>query len=185
MNESKPGIDLYYVRIPSGQEFGPADRDTILGWEAQGRVNDSCQIRSQAGGELIVFSSWKSAVDTHPDLPQTHASASRYSNVNVYGDQIGRVEVPANQSVVVGRSRATAVLILGICSWLLCVTIIFAPVCALLTIGIGISELGRIKRGESTDEQRNIVWIGIGLGAANLLFTAIFALYGLIAAIVT
>lgn len=185
MNESKPGIDLYYVRIPSGQEFGPADRATILAWEAQGRVNDSCQIRLQTGVELIEFSSWKQSSSIGSDLPTTHLSSSRYSNVNVYGDQIGRVDVPANQSVVVGRGRATAVLILGICSWLLCVTIVFAPICAMLTIGLGISELGRIKRGESTDEQRNIVWIGIGLGAANLLFTAIFALYGLIAAIVT
>lgn len=184
MSESKPGIDLYYVRIPSGQEFGPVDHNTILAWEAQGRVNDSCQIRSQTGVELIGFSSWKSAVDTSPNLPQPHFSASRYSNVNVYGDQIGRVDVPANQSVVAGRGRATAVLILGICSWLLCVTILFAPVCAILTVGIGISELGRIKRGESSEEQRNIVWIGVGLGAANLIFTAIFALYGLIAAIV-
>ncbi len=177
-------MDLYYVRIPGGQEFGPVDRITILAWEAQGRVNESCQIRLQTGVEFIEFSSWKLAADTSPDLPTTHVSSSRYSNVNVYGDQIGRVDIPANQSVVVGRGRATAVLILGISSWLLCVTIVFAPICAMLTIGLGISELGRIKRGESSAEQRNIVWIGIGLGTANLIFTAIFALYGLIAAIV-
>jgi hypothetical protein len=192
MNESKPTIDLYYVRIPNGQEFGPADRATILEWEAQGRVNDTCQIRSQAGMEIIEFSSWKqnqhesSTPSNAPVNSSVNSSnnSSKYSNVNVYGDQIGRVDVPANQSIVVGRSRATAVLIFSICSWLLCVTILFAPVCAMLAIGLGVSELGRIKRGEVSEEQRHIVWIGIGLGVANLIFTAIFALYGLIAAIV-
>ncbi len=188
MNESKPTIDLYYVRIPIGQEFGPADRATILEWEAQGRVNDTCQIRSQAGMEIIEFSSWKqnqhesSVLSSAP--VNSSINSSKYSNVNVYGDQIGRVDVPANQSIVVGRSRATAVLIFSICSWLLCVTILFAPVCAMLAIGLGVTELGRIKRGEVSEEQRHIVWIGIGLGVANLIFTVIFALYGLIAAIV-
>jgi hypothetical protein len=184
MNESKPTIDLYYVRVPSGQEFGPAVRATILEWEAQGRVNDTCQIRSQAGMEVIGFSLWKQNHHESSASSNAPVNSSKYSNVNVYGDQIGRVDVPANQSIVVGRSRATAVLVLGVCSWLLCVTILFAPVCAMIAIGLGVSELGRIKRGEASEEQRHIVWIGIGLGVANLIFTAIFALYGLIAAIV-
>jgi hypothetical protein len=184
MNESQSGIDLYYVRIPNGQEFGPADRSTILAWEAQGRVNDTCQIRSQAGEELIGFALWKQDRYATPISASNPAVSPRYSSANVYGDQIGRVDVPANQSVVAGRSRATTVLILGICSWLSCVIIIGAPICAMLAIGFGVAELGRIKRGEVNSDQRHIVWLGIGLGIANLLFAVIFVLYGLIAAII-
>jgi hypothetical protein len=54
----------------------------------------------------------------------------------------------------------------------------------MLAIGFGVAELGRIKRGEVNSDQRHIVWLGIGLGIANLLFAVIFVLYGLIAAII-
>jgi tellurite resistance protein TehA-like permease len=64
------------------------------------------------------------------------------------------------------------------------VTILGAPVCAVIAIGFGMAELARIKRGDISSDQRHIVWIGIGLGIANLLFTVIFVLYGLIASII-
>lgn len=184
MIEPQPGTDLYYVRIPNGQEFGPADRSTILAWETQGRVNDTCQIRSQDEGKLIDFSLWKQDGYATPVPTSSPTGLPRYSSANVYGDQIGRVEVPANQSVVVARSRATTVLILGICSWLSCVTLFAAPVCALIAIAFGVTELGRIKRGEISSNERHIVWIGIVLGVANLLFVVIFAVCGLIAALI-
>jgi hypothetical protein len=76
-------------------------------------------------------------------------------------------------------------LILGICSWFLCLSFFGAPICAIFAIGLGVSELRRISRGEIGSEQTHIVWIGIALGTANLIFTAIFMLYGLIAAILT
>ncbi|MFN7840348.1 MAG: DUF4190 domain-containing protein [Pirellula sp.] len=184
MIEQQPGIDLYYVRIPNGQEFGPADRSTILAWETQGRVNDTCQIRSQDGGELIGFALWKQDSYATPVPTSSPTGSPRYSSANVYGDQIGRVVVPANQSVAPARSRATTVLILGICSWLSCVTFFASPVCALFAIGFGIAELGRIKRGEINSDERHIVWIGIVLGVANLLFVVIFTVFGLIAAFI-
>jgi len=166
--------ELFYVRIPDGQEFGPADHLTILDWEKQGRVNDTCQIRLAESGELIDYAFWKS------QRVELRVPAS----VNIFGEHIGRVERPANQSAITPKSRANTVLVLSLCSWLLCLSFVGAPVCALLAIGFGATELGRIKRGEVETNQQTIVWTGIAIASANLLFVLIFMMYGLIAAIV-
>lgn len=183
MNETRTANELYFVRIPNGQEFGPADRSTILTWESQGRVNDTCHVRLQSSNQLVSFAQWKQNEPPAASNQASPATTSRYANANVFGDQIGRVDVPRNQSTTVPRSRANGVLILGICSWFLCLSFIGAPICALFAIGLGVVELGRINRGEVGPEQTHLVWIGIALGGVNLVFVSIFVLYGLIATI--
>ena len=166
--------DLFYVRIPNGQEFGPADRATILIWETQGRVNGTCRIRPEKCDQLIDFEIWKH----EPAEPPIRTSD------NIFGDEIGRINLPANQSVATPKSRATAVLILSLCSWLLCLSFIGAPICAMFALGFGIVELGRINRGEIAANQSTTVWAGIAIASANLAFVVIFAFYALIAAVV-
>ncbi|XZE20755.1 hypothetical protein SH449x_000641 [Pirellulaceae bacterium SH449] len=177
-----PESERFFVRIPNGQEFGPADRATILAWESQGRVNETCKVRSQTGSLYTDFKMWKETISSAN--PQS-SSLPRFSSVNVFGDQIGRVDVAANQSTLVTQSRATTILILGVGSWILCLSILGAPVCAVIAIYLGVGELGRIHRGEVSSDNKPAVWIGLILGVSNLLFTLILLVFGLIAAIVS
>lgn len=174
--------ERFFVRIPSGQEFGPADRATILTWESQGRVNETCQIRSTTSSLYTDFKIWKETASSASPQP---TNLPRFSSVNVFGDQIGRVDVAANQSTIVTQSRATTILVLGIGSWVLCLSIFGAPVCAVIAIYMGVGELGRIHRGEVSSDNKPAVWLGLILGAANLLFTLILLVCGLIASVVS
>lgn len=179
---ASPEPERFFVRIPSGQEFGPADRATILAWESQGRVNETCKVRSQTGSLYTDFKIWKETASSAILQP---TSLPRFSSVNVFGDQIGRVDVAANQSTLVTQSRATTILVLGIGSWVLCLSIFGAPVCAVIAICMGIGELGRIHRGEVSSDNKPAVWLGLILGATNLLFTLILLVCGLIASVVS
>lgn len=55
-------LDQWYMRTPEAQEYGPASRDDLDRWVAEGRVTADCQLREGVGGL------WLSADQIFPAL---------------------------------------------------------------------------------------------------------------------
>ena len=51
----------WFIRIPSGEQFGPADERTFRDWVAQGRVGENCLVWREG------WPDWKAAADVLSD----------------------------------------------------------------------------------------------------------------------
>jgi DNA-directed RNA polymerase subunit RPC12/RpoP len=166
---------LFMVRVPSGDEFGPADAVTIQDWIQQNRLDDRCHIRQQDQESWIGIPAWQ--------LLQKREAASK----NVFSNSPNSLSAPAasNRSSVAPTSgRGVVVLILGILSWVLCFSLIGGILCAIFAIPLGFSELKRINQGESPSSEKWMVLTGLGLSAANVAATVVGLMTFIIVAIV-
>lgn len=149
----------YMVRVPNGDVFGPADAPTIFDWIQQGRLDDRCHARKEGDEQWIGLNAWR--------LLQKKEAAAE----NIFANSPQSLIAPrsSNQSATNGNAgRGTAVLILGILSWLLCFSLIGGVVCAAIAIPLGFGELKRIREGASPASEKSLVMIGMGLSIANL-----------------
>ena len=166
---------LFMVRVPSGDEFGPADALTVLDWIQQNRLDDRCHIRQQDQEAWIGIPAWR--------LLQKRASASK----NVFSNSPNSLSAPvaSNRSSVAPTSgRGVIVLILGILSWVLCLSLIGGILCAIFAIPLGFTELKRINQGESPSSEKWMVLTGLGLSVANVAASLVGLVTFLIVAIV-
>jgi hypothetical protein len=162
--------DQFYVRIPNGQVFGPTDAATIQEWAAQGRVNQSCSIRPASTEAWIGFSAWltqHSRVQSSNNVP--FGDPRTTAGPNIYGTDFGHVSPPANQSPTVKSGKGLLVLCLGLVSWVLCPTLCFPPICAIVTIVLGLGELKKIREGQSPLQEKTMVLIGLWAAVLNLV----------------
>ena len=166
---------LFMVRVPSGDEFGPADAVTIQDWIQQNRLDDRCHIRQQDQESWIGIPAWQ--------LLQKREAASK----NVFSNSPNSLSAPAasNRSSVAPTSgRGVVVLILGILSWVLCFSLIGGILCAIFAIPLGFSELKRINQGESPSSEKWMVLTGFGLSVANVAASVVGLVTFIIVAIV-
>jgi hypothetical protein len=166
---------LFMVRVPSGEEYGPADAITILDWIQQNRLDDRCHIRQQDQEVWIGIPAWR--------LLQKREAASK----NVFSNSPNSLSAPvaSNRSSVAPTSgRGVVVLILGILSWVLCVSLIGGILCAIFAIPLGFSELKRINQGESPSSEKWMVLTGLGLSVANVAASVVGLVTFIIVAIV-
>ncbi|MFY7875871.1 MAG: hypothetical protein ACOVQM_10530 [Pirellula sp.] len=166
---------LFMVRVPSGDEFGPADAVTIQDWIQQNRLDDRCHIRQQDQESWIGIPAWQ--------LLQKREAASK----NVFSNSPNSLSAPAasNRSSVAPTSgRGVVVLILGILSWVLCFSLIGGILCAIFAIPLGFSELKRINQGESPSSKKWMVLTGLGLSVANVAASVVGLMTFIIVAIV-
>jgi len=165
---------LYFVRVPSGEEFGPADSPTVHDWIQQGRLDDRCHIRSENSEQWIGIPAWQ--------LLQKKKAAAK--NVHSSSPQSLVAPVSSNQSAAGGANgRGLVVLVLGVLSWIMCFSLIGGVVCAVIAIPLGLNELKKIKQGESPISEKWLVMIGIGLSIANLIASVLFVLVFVIVSI--
>jgi len=150
---------LFMVRVPSGEEYGPADAVTILDWIQQNRLDDRCHIRQQDQEAWIGIPAWR--------LLQKREAAAK----NVFANSPRSLSAPSasnRSSAAPASGRGVVVLILGILSWVLCFSLIGGILCAIFAIPLGFSELKRINQGESPSNEKWMVLTGLGLSAANV-----------------
>ncbi len=151
----------FFARTPTGAEYGPVDAETVLQWEREGRLNDTCMVRDDCGGHWIALSSWKFQFQ-----PKTNPFAGSIPGPTAFGSipQVG------NQSVSYQKpGQGALVLVLGIVSWVLCITFFGAPICSLICVVIGLNDLQRIKRGEASPDNKGLTIIGLIIGGLNLV----------------
>lgn len=160
----------FFVRTPNQSVYGPTDRQTVLDWITQGRLDDSCHIRQSNSEQWIGLPAWRF------QSKQQDPFANAYSVRGVGPAQNESVQFkPApnslNQSAGYARSgNGIAVLILGIVSWILCPTFLGALICAIFAIVLGMNELKRVRQGISPVSNRTPAMFGLWLGIINLVF---------------
>lgn len=170
--------DEFFVRTPNQSVYGPTDRQTVLDWITQGRLDDSCHIRQSNSEQWIGLPAWRF------QSKQQDPFANPYS-IRVEGHtQKGLLPFHSapnseNQSAGYARSgNGIAVLILGIVSWILCPTFLGSLVCASFAIVLGQKELKRVQQGIIPASNRTPAMFGLWLGIINLvvLFGSIIAI---------
>jgi len=171
--------DEFFVRTPNQSVYGPTDRQTVLDWITQGRLDDSCHIRQSSSEQWIGLPAWRF------QSKQQDPFANPYSIRAEGPTQKGSLPFQSapnseNQSAGYARSgNGIAVLILGIVSWILCPTVLGSLICASFAIVLGQNELKRVRQGISPDADRIPALFGLWLGIINLV-----VLFGCILAIV-
>ena len=152
--------------------FGPSDTKTILDWINQGRLDDTCHIREQNSEQWLGIAAWRF---------QSRSLQNPVVNLVYQGaNQFGAVPVSTVQSAGYGKAgNGMVVLVLGIISWVLCLTALGAWICSLLAIVFAAIEFGKIRDGQSPSNEKTFVLIGMWLAIANLVTWA-FLIIGVI-----
>jgi len=152
----------YFVRTPNTMVYGPSERESVLDWIAQGRLDDTCHIREETSEQWIGIAAWRFQTR---NVRNPIANPS-FQNANAFGS------VPATSIQSTGYPKAgngNVVLVLGLVSWLLCPTGIGSWVCSILAIYFATIELEKMRNGLSPSKERAIVLIGMWLGILNLV----------------
>jgi len=151
----------YVVRTPNSMVYGPSTAETVHEWITEGRLDDSCHIREETSEQWLGIAAWR----FQSRRKQNPMSAPGYQTTNQFGD------IPVSSVQSVGYAKAGnggLVLILGLISWILCPTFIGGIVCGILAIVFGMTELKKIKNGQSPSKEKSVVLIGLLLAIANL-----------------
>lgn len=169
----------FFVMTPSGIEYGPADVETILRWQREGRVNETCLVRQENTSYRMPFEPWRAA-NSIPRAPQLSPSPSM---ANPYGanpqrdgmQSFGAIPGAMPSTVSYPReSRGVLVVVLAALSWVLCFTFIGAIPCAAIAMYLGMADLASIRRGEMAPQERGLLLTGVWLAGINLVLTVLF-----------
>jgi len=167
---------MYFVRTPNTMIYGPSDRESVLDWIAQGRLDDTCHIREETSEQWIGMAAWR----FQTRKVQNPIANPSFQNANAFGS------VPVSSIQSTGYPKAgngNVVLVLGLVSWLLCPTGIGSWVCGILAIYFATIELGKMRNGERPSKEKAIVLIGMWLGILNLV-AWVLALIGLVITVI-
>lgn len=192
-NASRPAsASQYYAKTPDGNIYGPCDRSTLERWIKDGRLNESCFVRE--GEEGI----WQRVNDVirqqptsnlFPDTTSSSFGASNYGgnpygnaassvNVNPYGAPIG----PGTNNSSSSSDQSVVVLVLGIVSWFLSPCCLIGVVVAIIGAIMGSTELGRIKRGEISDNNKTLTLVGFWLCVSHIILTVLAIVFWILIA---
>ncbi len=160
--ETEKPVAKFFVRTPNSVVYGPSDTETVLDWITQGRLDDTCHIREQSSEQWLGIAAWR----FQSRSLQNPVAGPVYLGAN----QFGAVPVSTVQSAGQGKAgNGTVVLVLGLVSWVLCLTLLGAWICSILTIVLATIEFGKIRNGQSPSSEGTFVLIGMWLAIANLV----------------
>lgn len=151
----------FFVRTPNSMIYGPSDKATVLDWIDQGRLDDTCHIREEASEQWIGLAAWR--------FQTRKVNAPASSPVLSTAIGFGEVQRSSVQSAGYGKSgNGTIILVLGLASWVLCLTVIGGWICAILAIVFASFEFNKLQSGETPGNERWLVLLGMWLGIAHL-----------------
>jgi hypothetical protein len=184
----KVGAVRFFVMAPSGAEYGPADVETILRWQREGRVNATCLVRQENTVYRMPFEQWLAAnrIPSAPQVSPSPASANPYGAGPLGSGPQSFGAVPGALPSMVSyprEPRGILVVVLATLSWVLCFTFIGAIPCAAIAMYLGMSDLASIRRGEMAPQDRGLLLIGVWLAGINLVLTVLFVVLWIVALI--
>jgi hypothetical protein len=180
------GAVRFFVMTPSGVEYGPADIETILRWQREGRVNATCLVRQENTAYRMPFEQWRAA-NSIPSAPQVSPapSASNPYGASPLGNgtqSFGAIPGAMPSTVSYPREpRGILVVVLAALSWVLCFTFIGAIPCAAIALYLGMADLASIRRGEMAPQDRGLLLTGVWLAGINLVLTVVFVCLWIVA----
>ena len=162
-------LEQFFVRTPNATIYGPVTYSVVLEWMQQGRLDETCHIRPQSSEQWIGIPAWQ-----FQQKQRTNPVVGMSSSVTVnQPNYFGTAPVSTNQSAGYTRTGGGIwVLVLGILSWVFCVTIFGAPICAIIAIVMSQNELQSIRLGKSPTSERPMVLVGMWLAILNLVLSA-------------
>jgi len=162
----------YYVQIPTGAEFGPVPSEIIEQWIRENRVNEVCQFRVADRNDWTSFLEWPSFASTRSkDRSETILEPPVGSKSL---DAFGSISIPVDNRIQYPKpSRGWTVLILSLSSILLCFTLVGSIPLAIIALIVGSKDLGSIRRGTTSPEQRRLTLIGMAIAGIVLLLNSI------------
>lgn len=83
----------WYVRPPSGGQYGPADADVLQGWIDEGRVAKTALIWRDG------WPQWREAVAAFPEIAKSLPGSANGDSNDIFPDGIGASTLPAPISV--------------------------------------------------------------------------------------
>jgi hypothetical protein len=172
----------YFARIPTGAQYGPVSYEVIVSWLQENRINAACFIREEGQENWLPFLEWVQLPGNAIQMVMLPGSLPQPANLA--GSSYAFGEIPGAQSSVVQYpipSRGTLVLILGIVSWVLCITWVGSLVMAAVALGIGYKDLRNIASGATPPSERNLTLIGMWL-AGSAMAASCFVIFLLIVA---
>ncbi|MEQ1827486.1 MAG: DUF4190 domain-containing protein [Pirellula sp.] len=179
--------ESYYVRTPNSATYGPSNKETVLAWIEQGRLDDTCYIRSAANADWIGLAQWRgqivSTLSGQASSASVHANP-RFEDRGRPAFEFGSAQPSANQSAgYLKTGGGLIVLVLGLLSWVLCMTIIGGPICSIIAIVLGIKELRYIREGKSDPSEKVLTIVGLSLAILCLVMTIGIVLLAIIGAL--
>jgi hypothetical protein len=146
-----PQPQLWFMKTPEGQVYGPVAREQLGHWASEGRISGDCFVRAGERG------AWQSAGDIFPTLraprtratatstgggyaarpPGTYAASNRYVTPHAYG-------APRFPTATGYREphRGALVLTLALLGWFAC------PIFAVAAWAMGSEDLAKMRRGQ-------------------------------------
>jgi hypothetical protein len=174
----------YFARIPTGAEYGPVSYEVLIGWLQENRINAACFIREEGREDWLPFLEWVqlpgNAIQMvmQPGSPPqpVKPSTSSYAFGEIPGAQTSVVQYPI-------ASRGTLVLILGIVSWMLCITWVGSLVMSVVALAVGYKDLRNIASGATSPSERNLTVIGMVLAGTAMVVSCFVILLFVVTAI--
>jgi hypothetical protein len=175
-------LATYFTRIPTGAEFGPVSREVLEHWIREHRVNAACFIREEGQSTWIPFLEWAQAQGaTIESLPNPVPPSPRKSESS---NPFGEIPLGEHRGIQFQKtSHGMTVLILGIASWVLCITWVGAIPIAIIALVLGFRDLKNIARGDTSPRDHNLTKIGLWLAGPALLFNLAILAWMIVASI--
>lgn len=174
----------YFARIPTGAEYGPVSYEVLVGWLQENRINAACFIREEGQENWLPFLEWVQLPGNAIQMVMQPGSLPQPVNPAPSSYAFG--EIPGAQSSVVQypiASRGTLVLILGIVSWMLCITWVGSLVMSGVALVVGYNDLRNIARGLASPSERNLTVIGMVLAGTAMVVSCLVILLFIVSAI--
>ncbi len=143
-----PATDLWSMRTPEGQTYGPVPKSELDGWLAEGRISADCQLASELN------SAWLPATAIYPELSQhTEWATTSQSSAS------------APQAVA---HRGGLILALGIISWA-----VGCPIFGICAWVIGSSDLREMRAGRMDSSGLGLTQAGQVIGMIHAMICII------------
>lgn len=173
-NYSAPssGLDQgnWYVKIPSGETYGPAEKSELFQWASEGRLTADCFVRNSLQGD------WVPASDVVPSTSGTTSTStsSSYTSAPVnpsnpyQSPTINTAYARPQRTAYAESHRGGMILAFGILTWFT-----GCPIFGILAWVMGADDLKKMARGSMDSSGRDMTYAGHLMGMIHTILIII------------
>ena len=168
LSQAASSTEQWYMKTPEGQIYGPASRQQLHQWVAEGRVTDDCYLRRGEHGP------WNGAGEVFPQLSPRSQSAQPSGGTYVSGYPRSTYSQPHRAGGYGGGRhvqphRGGLILTFAILGWAMC------PIFSVVAWTMGTTDMQLMRRGMMDNSGLGITQAGQILGMIHTILSG-FAL---------
>jgi len=166
--------DLWYMRTPEGQVYGPIVKTELDRWLAEGRISAECTLRPESDSEFRPADEYYGALSPQPYMP-TSSTASSPVRAAPAQQAATPPFAPRTDSYSIPH-RGGIILTLGILGWVL--GLLFAcPIFGVMAWIMGASDLREMRAGRMDATGMGLTQAGHILGVICSVLWIIIVLF--------